>query len=48
MELAQLFKNLTGQEMSFEKLSGLMETYDKDESGQVGGAAVDGGLQWRR
>ena len=38
MELLQLFKNL-GQEMSWEKLSSIMEKYDKDESGQVGADA---------
>ena len=38
MELAQLFKNL-GQEISWEKLSSVMEKYDKDESGQVRGRA---------
>jgi hypothetical protein len=36
MEIAQLLRSL-GQEVSFEKLAALMEKYDKDESGQVGG-----------
>jgi hypothetical protein len=34
MELSQLFKDM-GNEVSYEKLSTIMEEYDKDASGQV-------------
>lgn len=34
MELSELFKNL-GREMTCDKLSGIMEKYDKDGSGQI-------------